>query len=235
MGENQSKPEPYHTPTLSRKACDLGKHIGREFRCMKKDCQATLCVHCAPSPDINNQVFCKLCLLLLSNLSLQGSLDEEEPSQGHQRTKLKRLDPQTKTKSDPNTANLTGYVAVQVDEAKFMLQHASEPDQEKFEIVMRKNEKTVIFDGIPHHMKAQLAKFSYTEQEKFPTTVLNVILKQTYRRRCSLLSNVEVSKLIFETAGIIHDNPLKYYRPKHKPSDQGGYSKVFSCKRIADG
>ena len=121
MGENQSKPESIQTPSLSRKACDIGKHLGREFRCMKKDCQATLCIHCAPKPDINNQVFCKLCLLLLSNLSLQGSVDEEEPSHSHQRTNLKRLDSVQKTKSDPNTANLTGYVAVQVDQAKFML------------------------------------------------------------------------------------------------------------------
>ena len=49
------------------------------------------------------------------------------------------------------------------------------------------------------------------------------------------MSNMEVSKLIFESAGIIHDNPLKYYNPSIRSSDRGGFSSVFSCKRLSDG
>ena len=64
---------------MTRTVCDKGKHIGREFRCMKKDCPATLCMHCAPKPDINNAVFCKLCRLLTANMNLQDSSDEEDP------------------------------------------------------------------------------------------------------------------------------------------------------------
>ena len=49
---------------------------------MKKNCPATLCMHCAPEPDINNAVFCKLCRLLTANMNLQDSSDEEDPVAG---------------------------------------------------------------------------------------------------------------------------------------------------------
>lgn len=78
MGDQQSKANNDPPELITRNACDKGKHLGQEFNCMKKECKATLCIYCAPKPDINNEVFCKLCRLVLANIHLQDSSEEED-------------------------------------------------------------------------------------------------------------------------------------------------------------
>ena len=42
------------------------------------------------------------------------------------------------------------------------------------------DDKKVMFDGLSQEMKKHLSSFTYEEKIKYPTTVLNVIIKQTY-------------------------------------------------------
>ena len=83
--------------------------------------------------------------------------------------------------TDPDLADLTGYYAHQVAANDFVLKHESDEEKEQFLIVMRQtDDKKVMFDGLSQEMKKHLSSFSYEEKIKYPTTVLNVIIKQTY-------------------------------------------------------
>ena len=64
--------------------------------------------------------------------------------------------------------------------------------------------------------------------------MLNVIIKQTYQHMDLLKSNTEVSKAIFDAAGIKHENPLKYYIMLTSIEKNAAISCVFNCERLID-
>ena len=65
---------------MKRLPCGGDGHRMTEFRCMTPNCKQSLCENCAPSPDIQNKVYCRLCRLMASNIDLMqwedGEVDE---------------------------------------------------------------------------------------------------------------------------------------------------------------
>ena len=76
--------------------------------------------------------------------------------------------------------------------------------------------------------------FSKDELQQYPTTCLNVILKQTFNPKEALKSSDEANMLIQNAAEIKKDNPSTYYKVIGKVG-VGGFARVFKCERISDG
>ena len=60
--------------------CEHNKHQLPEFPCMKSKCDSTLCLHCAPDPDMYGKVYCRLCRFIMSasNLGEEDSGDDDK-------------------------------------------------------------------------------------------------------------------------------------------------------------
>ena len=136
---------------------------------------------------------------------------------------------------DADLLTLENYIVEQIDKESFILKHEQDC-KEEFLISMHIDESgRVIFDGLPESMKKHLNNFSYEEQLKYPVTVLSVILKQTYQPKQELMTNEEVSKMIYQAADIKQENPLQYYKILPGKGEVGGYSRVYMCERLVDG
>jgi len=82
-------------------------------------------------------------------------------------------------------------------------------------------------------MKKYLLGFDQAEIKKYPTTVLNVIIKQAYAPKQTLKNADEASTMIKNAAVVQKDNPSKYYKVVGKEG-VGGFARVFRCERLSD-
>lgn len=90
------------------------------------------------------------------------------------------------------------------------------------------------FKGMPELMKKYLINFDQQEIEQYPTTVLNVIIKQAYQPKNKFKSNEEVQTMISNAAEIKMENPSKYYKVVGKEG-VGGFARVFRVEKLKDG
>ena len=92
----------------------------------------------------------------------------------------------------------------------------------------------ISFDGLPNQMIPLLGRFSKEELDRYPLTVLSVILRLLYSPKQELQTNEEASEKIFKAANIRAENPLKHYKIMPGKSTRGGYSHVYLCERMSD-
>lgn len=90
------------------------------------------------------------------------------------------------------------------------------------------------FKGMPELMKKYLINFDQQEIEQYPTTVLNVIIKQAYQPKNKFKSNEEVQTMISNAAEVKMENPSKYYKVVGKEG-VGGFARVFRVEKLKDG
>merc|ERR1712179_401146 len=86
---------------------------------------------------------------------------------------------------DSRLADLSGYKVVEEDSTHFVLRHKDE-GREEFKLELIDNGGKIEFKGLPDMMKKYLLGFDQAEIKKYPTTVLNVIIKQAYAPKQSL-------------------------------------------------
>ena len=77
---------------------------------------------------------------------------------------------------DSRLADLSGYKVIEEDSTHFLLKH-NDADREEFKLEMVENGGKVELKGLPEIMKKYLLGFDQSEIKKYPTTVLNVIIK----------------------------------------------------------
>ena len=99
---------------------------------------------------------------------------------------------------------------------------------------MMKQGGKIDFKGMPELMKKYLINFDQQEIEQYPTTVLNVIIKQAYQPKNKFKSNEEVQTMISNAAEIKMENPSKYYKVVGKEG-VGGFARVFRVEKLKDG
>ena len=99
---------------------------------------------------------------------------------------------------------------------------------------MMKQGGKIDFKGMPELMKKFLINFDQQEIEQYPTTVLNVIIKQAYQPKNKFKSNEEVQTMISNAAEIKMENPSKYYKVVGKEG-VGGFARVFRVEKLKDG
>ena len=99
---------------------------------------------------------------------------------------------------------------------------------------MMKQVGKIDFKGMPELMKKYLINFDQQEIEQYPTTVLNVIIKQAYQPKNKFKSNEEVQTMISNAAEIKMENPSKYYKVVGKEG-VGGFARVFRVEKLKDG
>ena len=92
----------------------------------------------------------------------------------------------------------------------------------------------ISFEGLPNQMAGLLGRFSKEELQRYPLTVLSVILRLLYSPKQELQTNEEASKKIFRAANIKAENPLKHFKILPGKSTRGGYSHVYLCERMSD-
>ena len=90
------------------------------------------------------------------------------------------------------------------------------------------------FKGMPELMKKYLINFDQQEIEQYPSTVLNVIIKQAYQPKNKFKSTEEVQTMISNAAEIKMENPSKYYKVVGKEG-VGGFARVFRVEKLKDG
>lgn len=128
----------------------------------------------------------------------------------------------------------------QQDDTHFLLKHKdgveSGPDgtkHEEFKLELKEEGGKLVFEGIPDIMTKYLLSFSQDEIKQYPSTVLNVIIKQAYAPKQALKSSEEATMMIQNAAVILKDNPSKYYKVVGKEG-VGGFARVFRCERLSD-
>ena len=90
------------------------------------------------------------------------------------------------------------------------------------------------FKGMPELMKKYLINFDQQEIEQYPSTVLNVIIKQAYQPKNKFKSTEEVQTMISNAAEVKMENPSKYYKVVGKEG-VGGFARVFRVEKLKDG
>jgi len=133
---------------------------------------------------------------------------------------------------DHRLADLSGYKVIEDDSTHFTLSHSDE-GREEFKLELVDNGGKTEFKGIPDMMKKYLLGFDQAEIKKYPTTVLNVIIKQAYAPKQALKGAEEATTMIKNAAVIQKDNPSKYYKVVGKEG-VGGFARVFRCERLSD-
>ena len=77
-------------------------------------------------------------------------------------------------------------MAIQQDDTHFILKHkdgnvgSDGKEHQEIKLELKEEDGKIEFKGIPDIMKKNLISFAQDEIKQHPTTVLNVIIKQTY-------------------------------------------------------
>ena len=130
---------------------------------------------------------------------------------------------------DSSLVDLNNYICEEIQPGhSFVIKHRDDATRTVFEITMVDSGDKITFDGLPEVMKKHLIAFSKEELRDYPSTCLNVILKQTYQPKEALKSADEANLLIKNAADIKLDNPSKYYKVVGKEG-VGGFARVFRC------
>ena len=130
-------------------------------------------------------------------------------------------------------ADLGNYIVDQEDATHFILKHKEGGDHEEFKLDMMEEGGKIVFRGMPEPMKKFLLGFDQKEIKDYPTTVLNVIIKQAYHPKPKLKSTEEVKTMISNAAEIKEENPSKYYKVVGKEG-VGGFARVFRVEKLSN-
>ena len=71
-------------------------------------------------------------------------------------------------------------MCVETGANQYLLKHTSDETMQQIPVTMIHENEGVRFEGLPETIQRQLMAFNQEEIQQYPTTCLNVILKQTY-------------------------------------------------------